>query len=244
MIYALAASAENTGLIWTTSLEFFLRGRIENQTLMSVVTVCCALLSMILPYLLGSINPAILFSRKLYGEDIRNFGSGNPGTGNMLMTYGGRAAVLTFVCDLTKAALASFLGLLLWGFNGRALAGFFVIFGHMFPIFYRFNGGKGTVCLLAVVLLLQPVVGLILLAIFLVTAIGTRMFSFGALMAALMYPLILQAFYRNADLSGAMAVLTMVFFFFAYRSNIKRIKDGNETKNSFGTVWNRLWGKE
>ncbi len=245
MIYALAASGTGEGTVRVfRSLSVFLTEAFgKNETAIAIVNLVAALLCMILPYLLGSINPAILITRHVYRVDIRTHGNGNADAANMLMAHGRRMGLLVLVCDLFKAVLAILLGLLLWGFNGRALAGFFVLFGHMFPVFHRFIGGKGIAVWSMVVLLLEPITFLLMMVILAVGAIGTRMFSFGALLAAIMYPLILQAFYTNADLSVAMAVLTTVFFFFAYRASIKRILGAQEEKIKLSEVWDKIRGR-
>lgn len=194
-----------------------------------------AILCIVIPYLLGSINPAILISKTVYHEDIRSFGSGNAGTTNMLRTYGKKAAIATFLLDLSKAAVAVTLCMLLWGSYGGAFAGFFVVFGHMFPIYYRFRGGKGVACLAMVALTLSPVTFLILLAIFLIVAIGTRYISLASVMCAMLYPLILQAF-AGYGLNVAMAVLSSVFVIYMHRENLKRLWEGKESKIDFSKI--------
>lgn len=230
MIVALTPSPGEVTIRFWSLAEQILEAVGRNDTSMAIVNLAGALLSILLAYLLGSLNPAVIISHVFYKDDIRRHGSGNAGTTNMLRTYGKGAAAATFALDLAKAAIAVLLGLWLWGFNGRALAGFFVVFGHMFPVFHRFNGGKGVACLAMVVLMISPITFLFLLAIFLVGTIGTRMVSFGSMMAALLYPLILQAFYGIPDLSIAMAVFSAVFIVFAHRENIKRIREGKENK--------------
>ena len=196
------------------------------------------LLCMVVPYLLGSINPAVLISKTVYHEDIRNFGSGNAGTTNMLRTYGKKAAIATFLLDLAKAAVAVLFGMLIYGTDGGAVAGCFVIFGHMFPIFAKFRGGKGVACLAMVVLIQSPLTFLILLGIFLVIVIGTRMVSMGSVMCAMLYPLIIKAF-ANDGLNVAMAVITAVAVIFMHRENIKRIMAGKESKLDFDKLFKK-----
>lgn len=194
------------------------------------------------PYLLGSVNPAILISTKRYHKDIRTCGSGNAGSTNMLRSFGKVAAAATFLLDLAKAGISVVLGAFLFGFLGAAVAGFFAVFGHMFPIYYRFKGGKGVACLAMVVLLESPVTFLILLAFFVLMVLASRMVSFGSIFSALLYPLILRAMIsvgKSDDAPSvaltyvAPAILSAAFVVFMHRENIKRILAGTESKLNF-----------
>ncbi len=199
----------------------------------------------ILPYLIGSINPAILISRFVYHEDIRNFGSGNAGTTNMLRTYGKKAALATFLLDLGKAAAACFLGLLIWEMNGLGIAGFFVVFGHMYPIFEKFQGGKGVACLTVVALITSiftnnwiapgiPFTFLFLLIVFAVVVIGTRYVSMASVTCAFLYPVLLHSLSGpNAGICVAMAVLSACFVVYKHKENLKRIYNRAESQISF-----------
>ncbi len=199
----------------------------------------------IIPYLLGSINPAILISRLVYHEDIRQFGSGNAGTTNMLRTYGKKAALATFLLDLAKAAVACFVGLLVWEMNGLGYAGFFVVLGHMFPIFEKFKGGKGVACLAVVALITSiftnnllvpfvPFTFLILLAVFVIVLAGTRYVSMASVTCAFLYPIFLMTFSgENAGSCGAMAVLCACFVIYKHKDNLKRIYNRTEAQISF-----------
>lgn len=192
-----------------------------------------AVLCIAIPYLLGSINPAVLISKIFFHEDIRNFGSGNAGTTNMLRTYGKGAAAATFLLDLGKAAISFFLGLLIWSYPGAAIAGFFVIFGHMFPIFARFKGGKGVACLAMIALLSSPLTFAVLLIMYVIIVVGTRFISLASVMCAMLYPLILNAFAGDRPLYVAMAILSACFVVFMHRANIRRLLDGKESKVNF-----------
>ena len=204
-----------------------------------------ALACILLPYLLGSINPAILISRMVYHEDIRNFGSGNAGTTNMLRTYGKKAALATFLLDLGKAAVACLLGVLIWEMNGLGLAGFFVIFGHMYPIFEKFKGGKGVACLAIVALITSiftnnwiapgvPFAFFFLLFAFVVIVVGTRYVSLGSVICALLYPVFLHSLSgQQAGLCVAMAVLSSCFVVYKHKENLKRVYNRTESQISF-----------
>ena len=206
--------------------------KLEGATADSIAILVGALLCIVLPYLMGSVNPAILFSKLIDHDDIRKHGSGNAGTTNMLRTFGIKAAVLTLLCDFLKAILAVFLGNLILGFGGMggSIAGFFVVFGHMFPVYYKFKGGKGVACAGMVALAINPIIFLFLLLIFLVVAIGTRLVSLASVMCALFYPLLFNAFAPYVNLSVVMAFMITVFVIFMHRENLKRIWNHEESK--------------
>ena len=242
MLFAMTASAEPIVVqrYWNL-VDLLIRWLDLTGTASALVHLCGALICIIVPYLLGSINPAILISKTVYHEDIRDFGSGNAGTTNMLRTYGKKAAIATFALDLAKAAVAVILGKLIWESDGGALAGFFVMFGHMFPLYYRFRGGKGVACLSMVVLTLSPISFLILLGVFLIIAVGTRYISLASVMCAMLYPLILRAF-ANDGLNVAMAVMSTVFVVYMHRENLKRLWEGKESKVDFSKITKKKKG--
>lgn len=192
-----------------------------------------ALLCIVIPYLIGSINPAILISKLYYHDDVRTHGSGNAGSTNMLRTFGTKAAACTLLCDFGKAIVATLLGTLILGANGQAIAGFFVGFGHMFPIFYKFKGGKGVACYAMVGLVIHPFIFLGLLTVFLIVLIGTKYVSLASVMAAFMFPFLMRAFAGTQPLAVAMAVLATCFVVFMHRENMKRIWRNQENKIDF-----------
>ena len=211
----------------------------ETQTaliLMLVGVVLC----IVIPYLIGSINPAIIFSKKFYNDDIRTHGSGNAGATNILRTFGPKMAALIFCLDLCKAALAvGFGSILMTREIGGAIAGLFVILGHMFPIFYKFKGGKGVACMAMVILILSPISFVILLALFIALVLMTKYVSLGSIMGAFFYPIIQFAFYPQHGWITLSSILTMLLVVFMHRENIKRLMAGKESKVSFGSRKNK-----
>ena len=205
----------------------------ENSTAGYIVTILCGLCSIVIPYLLGSINPAILISKLKYHDDIRTHGSGNAGSTNMLRTYGKGAALATLLCDFGKAIVATLLGFFFFGAIGGATAGFFVVFGHAFPAYYRLRGGKGVATLAMVALVMSPVTLLILVALFIVIVAGTKYVSLASVMCAMLYPLILNAFAGGIPFSVAFAIFSSLLVIFMHRQNIVRLWHGEESKISF-----------
>ena len=191
------------------------------------------LLSAIVGYLIGSLNSAIIISRLFLHRDIRAHGSKNAGATNMLRTYGTKYAVMTLALDMIKTAVATALGFWIAAvFIGAPIAGFFCIFGHMFPLYYHFKGGKGVACTAIVALMIDPWTFLVMFVCFFAIVGLTRFVSLASIMCAFLYPLLLNAFFPIGWVV-LMGVLTTVFVVFMHRENIKRLYNGKESKISF-----------
>lgn len=149
----------------------------------------------LLSYFAGSLNFAIIISKAVYHDDIRNHGSKNAGFTNTKRTFGTKAAIAVIVGDLMKTILSVTIAMLLFGADIATLAGLACIIGHCFPVFYKFKGGKGVAALAAMVLVLDPIVFLVLFALFAIVVIGTKYLSLGSIMAMVLYPLIHNRIY-------------------------------------------------
>ncbi len=197
-------------------------------------------LCMVVPYFIGSFNGAIFISRTFYHEDIRNHGSGNAGTTNMLRTFGWRAAISTLAFDTVKTAIAILFAWLMmggswWGFGfsfslGAYIAMIFCILGHIYPAYYHMKGGKGVLCAAVSIGMLSPWVLLILLVIFIATVAFTKYVSLGSILSAACYPLFLstliRALFAGLRLPGELTIismLVMLLLIYAHRTNIKRL---------------------
>ena len=209
----------------------------QSETTAAVLTVVGVLICIIAPYLLGSMNFAIIISKAKYGSDIRNHGSGNAGMTNMMRTFGKSAAALTLSGDALKAILSGVIGYVCIGMYGAYIAGMFCILGHMFPVYYKFKGGKGVVTAYASILMCDPVVFLVLLLIFVIIVAFTKYISLGSVMCMLLYPIILDRMHKIFN--GAtgpyviIAILNAALIIFMHRENIKRLLKGKENKFSF-----------
>ena len=188
------------------------------------------ILCVAIAYLLGSLNFAIIISKYKVHDDIRTHGSGNAGMTNMLRTYGKTAGLMTFLGDALKAFLSVFIGMLLLGESGTYLAGIGVIVGHVYPVFYGFKGGKGVVAAIITVLFIQPIIALMVIAIFVLVVLFTRYISLGSILGAAFYPLLVYTFVPGAGLKVVYAFIIAVFIIWLHRSNIMRLKDGTENK--------------
>ncbi len=203
----------------------------------------------IIAYLIGSINFSILISKKKAGYDIRQKGSGNAGTTNMLRNLGKKYAAITLICDVLKGVVAIGIAIIvgnILGDTNKALlvqiAGVAVVIGHTFPIFFGFKGGKGVATSLGILLMTNWQLGLICLVFALVLMALTRVVSMGSIAAAILYP-ILTLFVGGGhyivESSGLgngyfiYSVILAIIVIFNHRENIKRILSGTENKISF-----------
>ena len=204
---------------------------------MMVLRLFSALICIIFPYLLGSMNFAIMVSKKKYNQDIRNFGSGNAGATNVMRTYGKSAAFLTFGGDALKAFVSGLIGYAAFGRYGAYIAGLFCVLGHVFPIYYKFKGGKGVVTLAISILMCNWIVFLILIAIFVLIVLATKYISLASIMCAMLYPIVLdrveKLLFGGTGAYVILALMTSALIVFMHRGNIKRLLTGKENKFSF-----------
>lgn len=205
------------------------------------VFLVCALVG-VLGYLLGSINFAVVVSKVGYGQDVRQYGSGNAGMTNVLRTYGKKAAIFTLLGDFCKGMAAVFLARFLFylfgvtALDGAYIAGGCAILGHLYPVFFGFRGGKGILTTIGVISVINLPVFLALIAICVPVIFITKTVSIGSLLGAVLFPLFTYVFgliRHNSNLwdlcfSGAIGVLVI----WMHRGNIKRLLNG--TENKFG----------
>ena len=200
----------------------------------------------VIAYLIGSINFSIIISKKMAGFDLREKGSGNAGSTNVLRTVGKKAAAITLICDILKGVvavlLAKLIGVIWRNLDGALLvqlAGIFVIIGHTFPVFFKFKGGKGVATSLGVLLTTNWQIGLICLVFALVLIVLTQMVSVGSITAAILYPVLTIFITQHYIAPGSYivsSIILAVLVVFNHRSNVKRILTGTENKISFKTV--------
>ena len=200
----------------------------------------------ILAYLLGSISFSVIISKKMAGFDVREKGSGNAGSTNVLRTVGKKAAIITLICDILKGVVAILIALLagriIQGLDNALLvqiAGVFVILGHTFPVFFKFKGGKGIATSLGVLLIINWQIGLICLVFALILMILTRRVSIGSIAAAILFPVLVLFINQNYIVAEStnwsyliFSIIVALFVIFNHRSNIKRILNGTESKMS------------
>ena len=199
----------------------------------------------IIAYLIGSVNFSVILSKKMAGFDVREKGSGNAGTTNMLRSVGKKGAALTLLCDILKGVVSILIAMFIgWAFKVEnqsllvQIAGIAVVLGHTFPIFFGFKGGKGVATSLGILVMSNWQIGLICLVFGVLLIALTRMVSLGSCAAAVLFPvltLFITDNYIVSQGSGYLiySIILAVIVLFNHRSNIKRIMNGTENRISF-----------
>ena len=220
------------------------------------------LLTVTIAYLLGSINFALVITNIVNkGKDIRQMGSGNAGFTNVLRSVGKIPAIFTIVFDFVKAVIAVIVGGILFSMiaknggiqteefsaYGKYLAGLCCMLGHMFPVYFGFRGGKGVVTVSALMAVAEWRVFCVVLAIFLIVFVLSKIISLSSLIGAVCYPVVTFIFtffmdYRlslhtTTPYSENYVIISTLFTLFIslcvivkHKENIKRLINGTEKK--------------
>ena len=186
-------------------------------------------LLVLLAYLLGSVPTGYILGY-LAGVDVRKAGSGNVGATNVARVVGKRHGIVTLIVDIAKGLVpvivAIGLGLTALATACVAVAAFL---GHLYPVFLRFQGGKGVATALGIFLGLAPWATLVLMAIFLVVLSATRVVSLGSMVASACAPIIFWFFFHSPILTGTSLFIALMIVL-RHRGNIKRLKLGTEPR--------------
>lgn len=193
-----------------------------------------AILAVLAAYLLGSISFAVVSSRLFGLADPRTYGSGNPGATNVLRSGNKGAAVVTLIGDLAKGWLAVFLAQIYAPKLGLAqgvigLVALAVFFGHLYPVFLKFKGGKGVATAAGVLLALDPLLGLSTLGVWLFVSFTLRYSSLAALLAATAAPLLAFMFWGADALVPVVGIIAMALVG-RHWGNLQRLMAGTEPK--------------
>lgn len=187
-------------------------------------------------YLLGCISTGILVSNKA-GVNIRTVGSHNTGASNVLRVLGLKRGLITFLGDFIKATLACWVGSLLLpdttfgipGF-GMMLGGLGAVIGHNWPCFFGFKGGKGVACTAAVIFFVNPLLGIISIAAFVLVIATTRYISLGSMVMVCCYMVLTMVFNPGQWALYAFTATLFVLVVVRHRTNIGRLLKGTENK--------------
>ncbi len=207
-----------------------------------------ALIAVIAAYLIGSISFAVIFTKLFIKTDVREVGSGNAGTTNVMRVGGFLPGALTFICDALKGFVACYVGKLVfqyiaensgaaWGspVYGAFLCGVACMLGHVFPIFFQFKGGKGIATSVGIFAVCCPIAIVLGLAVFALGVLITKIVSLSSIAATITVVTLTMVFHNDAAAFWPQAVLTIIMgiiVILKHSSNIKRLIEGTEKKIS------------
>lgn len=184
----------------------------------------------ILAYLLGSIPTAVWYAKYFHNVDIREHGSKNAGATNSLRVLGKKAGIIVLLIDAMKGLIPVLVSKYLEMPDTTAfLIGLTSVFGHLFPIFSGFKGGKGVATSLGVIIAVSPFGAFISLIAFVVVVFLTGYVSLSSLVAALVFVVYFLILSHNL-LMSAIAFALFMLLIYTHRANIKRLIDGTENK--------------
>ena len=192
------------------------------------------LLAAVAGYLIGSLSFAVIISRVMGLSDPRSYGSGNPGATNVLRSGNRLAAILTLVFDALKGYVPVLLVVLFGERHGlgegtQALVGLGAFLGHLWPVFFRFEGGKGVATAAGVILALNPLLGAATLASWLIIAWFSRYSSLAALVAAVFAPFYQMLIWGTGPIVGVLVVMGLLLIW-RHEANIRKLLNGTESK--------------
>ena len=208
---------------------------LPNPVLLAVLAVVIAVSA----YFLGCSNGAIIVSKYILHNDVRNHGSGNAGLTNFHRVFGGKLTLVVILSDVVKAVAAICLALfIVWlvGWPGLSVgakywAGLWCLLGHMFPCMFGFKGGKGILSGGAIAIMMDWRIALVVWGGFLLLAILTRYVSLGSCWAGASFPFATWFVYDSVALT-LLAALIGGLILWKHRGNIRRLIQGNESKFS------------
>lgn len=204
----------------------------------------------VISYFCGCFNGAVIVSKYILRDDIRNHGSGNAGLTNFYRTFGGFLTFVVIMCDVLKAVVAVLIAVKIGGgYDPRFMsdfpldeatvayyvilfkywAGLFCLLGHMFPCMFHFKGGKGILSGGTIALMLDWRVALVVWGGFLILAVLTRYVSLGSVWAGASFPFATWFVYQNVVLT-VLAVIIGGLIVYKHRGNIHRLLNGTESK--------------
>lgn len=193
------------------------------------MTLTTILITAVGGYLLGSIPFGLLFTRMVGMGDIRDIGSGSIGATNVLRTGNKKIAIATLLLDMAKGASSVWIfGALFQSPTASLLAGLAAFIGHCYPIWLKFDGGKGVATYFGIILAISGTATLIAAAIWLTTAYLSRYSSLSALLTVSIVPLVFLVF---GDFTQFLVMLLIgIIVFWRHKENIDRLRNGTESK--------------
>ena len=216
---------------------------------MNAMTLLSSLVAIVLAYLIGSLSFAVIVSRGFGLRDPRSYGSKNPGATNVLGSGHHAAAILTLLLDAMKGYVPVWLALWLsprfgWGETTIAFVGLAAFVGHLWPVFFRFQGGKGVATAAGVLLAFNPWLGLATLATWVIIVVFFRYSSLASIVAALFAPFYQLLIWEPSAIALAIAVMSLLLIW-RHSANIRKLLAGTESKlgqKAHGRCWHESIG--
>ncbi|MGI6705340.1 MAG: glycerol-3-phosphate 1-O-acyltransferase PlsY [Clostridia bacterium] len=187
----------------------------------------------VMGYFIGSFPTAYIVGKVMGNIDIRKYGSKNPGATNMFRVLGAKAGVITFLGDGLKGVLASLIGGWIGLEIGAYICGSAAVIGHNWPAFSRFKGGKGIATSLGAIMVLQPLIGLGMLAVGIASIILTRYVSLASIGGAVAFPVIVLLTKSDNRPLVVFSLLLGVIALIRHYENIRRLLSGTENRLKF-----------
>jgi len=193
----------------------------------------------LIAYIIGSIPSSVWIGKSYFGKDVRDFGSGNAGATNTFRVLGTQAGIIVLLLDILKgvtaASLVLYIPSVLHGtelyINLQLLFGILAVFGHIFPIFENFNGGKGIATLFGMLIVIHYILAVACVALFVVVLLLTRYVSLSSILAAISFPFFaIYIFHRDEPLLIAFGVAAALMVVITHKKNIIRLLNGEESK--------------
>ncbi|MEK9601159.1 MAG: glycerol-3-phosphate 1-O-acyltransferase PlsY [Bacteroidota bacterium] len=193
----------------------------------------------LIAYIIGSIPSSVWIGKSYFGKDVRDFGSGNAGATNTFRVLGTQAGIIVLLLDILKgvtaASLVLYIPSVLHGtelyINLQLLFGILAVFGHIFPIFENFNGGKGIATLFGMLIGIHYILAVACVALFVVVLLLTRYVSLSSILAAISFPFFaIYIFHRDEPLLIAFGVAAALMVVITHKKNIIRLLNGEESK--------------
>ncbi|UII28450.1 glycerol-3-phosphate 1-O-acyltransferase PlsY [Fulvivirga maritima] len=204
--------------------------------------IAAIIIAILLSYLLGSIPSAVWFGKALYGIDVREHGSGNPGATNTFRVLGKKAGIIVMLADIVKGMAASSVAVILMNLQFideknlvtfKLILGVIGVVGHIFSVFLHFKGGKGVATLLGMMIAIHYEVALLCIVVFVVTLLISKYVSLSSIIGTLSFPAMLL-FVPRFQTSEPLLVIFGFFLFivivWTHHKNIRRIMEGHENK--------------
>lgn len=202
------------------------------------MAVVYVVLTVLAGYFLGCVNGALLVSKYILHDDVRDHGSGNAGLTNFHRVFGGKLTIVVVLCDMLKAVCAVLVGQLLMGHFlglvvlGKYVAGLSCMLGHMFPCMFQFKGGKGILSGGTIIIMIDWRVALVGWGGFILLFLLTRYVSLGSSSTGIDLPIVTWFVYRDWVLLVLICIMGGLILW-KHRSNIARLISGTESKFSF-----------